>query len=70
MVPTADAGKENPAYITWMHDWFAAHAPNLAYEAYFSDCLAGGVQSSLFNTASGCRLNPGSAAMYRSLYRE
>jgi hypothetical protein len=70
VVPTADAGKENPAYIQWMHDWFAAHSSNLAYEAYFSDCLSGGVQSSLFNTASGCRLNPGSARMYRSLYRE
>lgn len=70
VVPTADAGQENPSYITWMHEWFAAHAPNLAYEAYFSDCTAGGVQSSLFNTATGCRRNPRSADIYRSLYRE
>jgi hypothetical protein len=70
VVPTADAGRENPAYIRWMRDWFAAHAEHLAYEAYFSDCTAGGVQSSLFNTASGCRRNPDSATMYRSLYRE
>jgi hypothetical protein len=70
IVPTADAGRENPSYVKWMHDWFAAHAVHLAYEAYFSNCEAGGVQSSLFNTAGGCRPNPGSAAMYRSLYRE
>jgi hypothetical protein len=70
VVPTADAGRENPTYVSWMHDWFAEHAPDLAYEAYFSDCGAGGVQSSLFNTAAGCRRNPGSAEMYRSLYRQ
>ncbi|GIF00297.1 glycoside hydrolase family 26 protein [Paractinoplanes rishiriensis] len=70
VVPTADAGKENPDYVKWMHEWFAAHAPALAYEAYFSDCSSGGVQSSLFNTAAGCRRNPGSADMYRSLYRQ
>jgi hypothetical protein len=68
VVPTADAGKENPAFVRWMHEWFAAHAPDLAYEAYFSDCGAGGVQSSLFNTSPECRRNPGSAQMYRSLY--
>ena len=28
-----------------MHEWFAGHAPDLAYEAYFSNCDAGGVQS-------------------------
>lgn len=70
VVPTADAGKENPSYIKWMYDWFAAHAQHLAFEAYFTNCDPGGVQSSLFNTASGCRQNPGSAEIYRSLYRE
>jgi hypothetical protein len=68
VVPTGDAGKENPSYITWMHSWFAAHAPNLAYEAYFSNCDSGGVQSSLFRTDTACQTNPKSAAVYRSLW--
>jgi hypothetical protein len=56
------AGKENPGFIQWMHAWFAAHAPNLAYEGYFTNCDTGGVQSSLFRT------NPGSAAAYRAVH--
>jgi hypothetical protein len=68
VVPTGDAGRENPSYIRWMVEWFAAHATHLAYEAYFTNCEAGGVQSSLFDTHSGCRRNPESAKMYRSLY--
>jgi hypothetical protein len=70
VVPTGDAGRENPSYVRWMYEWFAAHAPHLAYEAYFTNCEAGGVQSSLFDTAAGCRRNPGSAEMYRSLYEQ
>jgi hypothetical protein len=65
VVPTSH---ENPNYITWMHSWFAAHAADLAYEAYFTNCDTGGVQSSLFDTRTGCRRNPGSAATYRSLF--
>jgi hypothetical protein len=68
VVPTGDAGKENPSFIRWMHEWFAAHADNLAYEAYFSDCGAGGVQSSLYNTEAKCTRNPGSAEVYRELW--
>ena len=68
VVPTGDAGKENPAFIGWMHEWFAAHAENLAYEAYFSDCGAGGVQSSLFRGDADCEQNPQSAAAYRALF--
>jgi hypothetical protein len=68
VVPTGDAGTENPNFVGWMHDWFATHAPNLAYEAYFSDCGAGGVQSSLFRTDTGCIRNPQSAAAYRTLF--
>jgi hypothetical protein len=45
-----------------------AHAEHLAYEAYFSDCGAGGVQSSLFRTDPDCRQNPASATVYRSLW--
>lgn len=66
--PTGDAGRENPPFVQWMYDWFAAHAPYLAYEAYFSDCSPGGVQSSLFRSAAGCRQNPGSAEAYRALF--
>jgi hypothetical protein len=68
VVPTGDAGRDNPDYITWMHQWFAAHATDLAYEAYFSDCGAGGVQSSLFRADTACRDNADSAATYRRLF--
>jgi hypothetical protein len=68
VVPTGDADKENPDFILFMHEWFAAHAPDLAYEAYFSDCGAGGVQSSLFRTDSGCVRNQQSAAAYRASF--
>jgi hypothetical protein len=68
VVPTGDAGGENPQFVRWMHQWFAAHAPHLAYEAYFSDCGEGGVQSSLFRTDPGCIKNERSATVYRSLF--
>ncbi|MEU4218616.1 hypothetical protein [Actinoplanes sp. NPDC026623] len=68
VVPTGDAGRENPSFVAWMHAWFADHAEHLAYEAYFSDCGEGGVQSSLFRTDAGCFPNPGSAAVYRNLF--
>ena len=68
VVPTGDAGRENPDFIRWMHQWFAAHAENLAYEAYFSDCGAGGVQSSLFRSDAACTANPESAKVYRDLW--
>jgi len=68
VVPTGDAGRENPSFVQWMRDWFAAHASHLAYEAYFSDCGAGGVQSSLFRTDAACVENPQSAARYRTLF--
>lgn len=69
VVPTGDAKRENPDFITWMHAWFAAHAPDLAYEAYFTDCDPGGVQSSLFDARAECVPKPSSAARYRALYR-
>jgi hypothetical protein len=68
VVPTGDAGRENPDFVRWMHQWFAAHATHLAYEAYFSDCGAGGVRSRLFRTGDDCPGNPGSAAAYRALW--
>lgn len=70
VVPTGDAGRENPQYIRWMHEWFAAHADHLAYEAYFSDCGEGGVQSSLFRDDDKCVKNPESAAVYKSIWSE
>ncbi|QOC90143.1 glycoside hydrolase family 26 protein [Micromonospora craniellae] len=68
VVPTGDAGRENPDFVRWMHAWFAAHAPDLAYEAYFSDCTPGGVQSSLFRSEPQCQQKPASAAAYRELF--
>ena len=71
VVPGAEAaGRENPSYIRWMHEWFAEHAADLAFEAYFTDCQEAGIQSSLFDTRAGCRRNPASAQMYRSLYQQ
>ncbi|GGK84396.1 glycoside hydrolase family 26 protein [Mangrovihabitans endophyticus] len=68
VTPVGDAGQENPDFVRWMHEWFARHAADLAYEAYFTDCSAGGVQSSLFRTDAGCRPNPRSAQAYRELF--
>jgi hypothetical protein len=68
VTPAGDAGRENPDFVRWMHDWFAAHAARLAYEAYFSDCTPGGVQSSLFRADPGCVQNSRSAAAYRELF--
>jgi hypothetical protein len=61
-------GGDSAAFIRWMHAWFAAHAPHLAYEAYFSGCSESPVQSSLFRTDTGCTLNPRSAQAYRELF--
>jgi hypothetical protein len=69
VVPTVNGGKDNPNFIKWMHAWFAKRAPFLAYEAYFSNCEAGGVQSSLFRSGDpACHQNPGSASAYRTLF--
>jgi len=65
---TGDGHRENPDFVRWMHSWFAAHAPELAYENYFSDCTPGGVQSSLFRADAGCLQNPRSAQVYRTLF--
>jgi beta-mannanase len=71
VAPTSDYNNsgENPNFIRWMHDWFAAHAADLAYEAYFNDCEAG-VGSNLYRpVSSGCaRQNVAAAALYRSLF--
>lgn len=68
VVHNTDGGGDSADFVRWMHDWFAEHATGLAYEAYFSDCAAGQVQSSLFRTEPGCVANPGAAAAYRNLF--
>lgn len=70
VVNNGDGGGDSAAFVRWMHAWFAAHAPDLAYEAYFSDCTAGDVQSSLFRSDPACRGNPLAAEAYRSLYTQ
>jgi len=61
---------ENPEFIRWMHDWFADHAPDLAYEAYFNNCTAGDVESNLYRPAGGncARQNTRAGAIYRDLW--
>jgi hypothetical protein len=54
---------DDPAYIQHMHDFFAANASNIAYEAYFnepSDYIA----DSIWNPDQ----NPNSSTVYHSLY--
>jgi hypothetical protein len=63
---------ENPEFVRWMHDWFAAHAGTIAYEAYFNNCGAG-VESNLYRPvgSGGCaRQNAAAGAVYQSLWRE
>jgi hypothetical protein len=68
VVSGTGGGGDNPAFVTWMYAWFTAHATELAYEAYFSNCDTGGVQSSLFRTDADCTQNPNSATVYRKLF--
>ncbi|MFC7534388.1 glycoside hydrolase family 26 protein [Actinoplanes sp. GCM10030250] len=69
IMPTADAGRDNPDFISWMHDWFAAHATHLAYEAYFQRCDGTASQSSILRPADPkCLPNTASSSRYRSLY--
>jgi hypothetical protein len=60
---------ENPEFVRWMHDWFAAHAGTIAYEAYFNNCGAG-VESNLYRpVSSACgRQNTAAGAVYQSLW--
>jgi hypothetical protein len=61
---------ENPEFIRWMHQWFAAHAADLAYEAYFNSGMANDVESNLNRpVGSGCvRQNALAGSVYRSLF--
>ncbi|GLY06350.1 MULTISPECIES: glycosyl hydrolase [Actinoplanes] len=69
VVPTGDAGKENPDFITWMHDWFAAHADTLAYEMYFQRCDGTVNQSAILRPNDrNCLPNTASSNVYRELW--
>jgi hypothetical protein len=69
-VSNSDGGGDSAAFVRWMHDWFAAHAPDLAYEAYFSSCETNEVQSSLFRSDDDCTQNPKASAAYRELFTD
>ena len=53
-----------------MHDWFAAHASGMSYEAYFNNCDAGNVESNLYRPATGgcVRQNVNAGNLYKSLF--
>jgi hypothetical protein len=61
---------ENPEFIRWMHDWFAAHAVDMAYETYYNSCGAGDVESNLFRSVSSAcvRENLNAGSMYKTLF--
>jgi hypothetical protein len=61
---------ENPEFIRWMHEWLSAHAGDLAYEAYFTDCSPKLVESNLMRPPGGdcVRVNSKAAQLYRALW--
>jgi Glycosyl hydrolase family 26 len=61
---------ENPEFIRWMHSWFANHADDLVYEAYFNNCEAKLVESNMYRpVGKDCgRQNLGAAKVYRELF--
>lgn len=68
VVANADGGGDSPGFIRWMHEWFASHAADLAYEAYFTSCENSVVQSSLYRADGDCQQNPKASIVYRSLF--
>lgn len=59
-----NGGGDNPVFIRQMHEIFMKNADILAYEAYFSEDLAGNVRSSLHNPVT----HPTASAVYRDLW--
>jgi hypothetical protein len=61
---------ENPDFIRWMHQWFTERAPDIAYEAYFNNCMRSEVQSNLYRPATGdcVRQNSNAGNVYRELW--
>jgi hypothetical protein len=69
VMPTGDAGRDNPDFVRWMHAWFADHAPYLAYEAWFQRCDGTVSQSAILRPDDpDCLPNTGSSAVYRELF--
>jgi len=61
---------ENPEFIRYMHDWFAAHASDLVYEAYFNSCIPNDVESNMYRPVdSSCvRQNNSAGSLYKTLF--
>ncbi|HKP56856.1 MAG TPA: glycosyl hydrolase [Polyangiales bacterium] len=61
---------ENPEFIRWMHEWFAQHADDLVYEAYFNSCEDKLVESNMYRpVGKDCgRQNHGAASLYKELF--
>ncbi len=57
-------GKDNPFYVSKMHEMFVANAANLAYEAYYNTSEPANVLSSLYKPD----LNPKSSKRYMELF--
>ena len=69
VMPTGDAGRDNPEFVRWMHAWFAEHAPYLAYEAWFQRCDGTVSQSAILRPDDPrCLPNTGSSDVYRELF--
>ncbi|ETA03703.1 hypothetical protein ThrDRAFT_00689 [Frankia casuarinae] len=64
LVRSTGGGGDNPFYIEKMHEFFAANAGLLAYEAYYNNAEADNVQSSLHNP----NLSPNSSRRYLGLF--
>jgi hypothetical protein len=69
VMPTGDAGKDNPDFVRWMHEWFAEHAPYLVYEAWFQRCDGDFSQSAILRPDDPeCLPNTGSSEVYTELF--
>jgi Glycosyl hydrolase family 26 len=58
-------GGDDPIYVTHMHDFFAANAADIAYEAYFNLGNSPGDTTFLVDPAT---TSPGASAQYKSLF--
>jgi hypothetical protein len=67
---SGNSSGENPEFIRWMHSWFANHADDLVYEAYFNSCEAKLVESNMYRpVGKDCgRQNQGAARIYKELF--
>jgi hypothetical protein len=65
-----NGGRDNPAFIQNMWNWFQSHGAIGLYESYFSTSASGEVDSKIVdNTTSSCGCdNPMASKMYRQLW--